>query len=314
MARKIPAWWSWFLQLTAIYYLLCALSAAFFYRSWFWAAGIAPVDHTQSALLLAVISSPMFALFVAALIASSAPVTHWALLIVLFVHNLTDGIVNVIAGLNGTLPAPNAAAFVGLDAVLCVGIAIILAGANRSIALRQEMSGDLEGALEMKPESIDRSLRSLSFETKLLLVFIRHSGCTFCREHLAKLQEERKRLDGNSFRIVVVGMSEGATIRQLADRFGLNDALVVSDPDRKLYRALEIRRGSFWQVLGPSSMWHAIAGGTLFRYGQGEIDADPFQLPGTAVLQDGKVIASRSAETASEYCEITPLLGQPSRS
>ncbi len=64
---------------------------------------------------------------------------------------------------------------------------------------------------------------------------------------------------------------------------------LLSDPERGAYKAYGLRKGSFWSIFGPATIWtyvKLISRGRLFR----GIQADPFQLGGDFVI-DGQGIA-----------------------
>ncbi len=63
---------------------------------------------------------------------------------------------------------------------------------------------------------------------------------------------------------------------------------LLSDPGRGAYKAYGLRKGSFWTIFGPKTVWEyvkLISRGRLFR----GIQADPFQLGGDFVI-DGRGI------------------------
>jgi hypothetical protein len=82
--------------------------------------------------------------------------------------------------------------------------------------------------------------------------------------------------------------------------YQLEDVLLLSDPERTFYRALQIPVGSFSQTLGWKTLKRGIFSGLLFRHGIGPVRADPFQLPGSAVIEKGGVVWSKPAADASE--------------
>jgi hypothetical protein len=88
--------------------------------------------------------------------------------------------------------------------------------------------------------------------------------------------------------LVVVGFSPGPAMAALADHLGLT-ATVLTDPERRLYRLLGLRRAPLWRVYSP---------GTLARYAgflrQGRrlrpAVEDTRQLGGDALVVDGRVV------------------------
>ncbi len=149
-----------------------------------------------------------------------------------------------------------------------------------------------------------RSLLELSRGGRLLIVFLRHSGCTFCREALADLRDRRGEIEGSraggtGARIVLVHQGTEDSGRAFFARYGLDDVSRVADPDRDLYRAFDLRRGSLGQLFGPKVIARGIAA-ALRGHGVGKLEGDGFQMPGTFVVEDGRVLAGRAHETAAD--------------
>ncbi len=88
--------------------------------------------------------------------------------------------------------------------------------------------------------------------------------------------------------LVVAGFSPAPAMAALADHLGLTGT-VLTDPGRRLYRLLGLRRAPVWQVYSP---------GTLVRYAgflrQGRrlrtAVEDTRQLGGDALVADGRVV------------------------
>ena len=81
-------------------------------------------------------------------------------------------------------------------------------------------------------------------------------------------------------------------------KYELDDVPRFSDPNRRLYAAFDLHRGSLWQLLGPSVWWR---GAKAFFAGHlvGRIRGDGMQLPGTFILHHGQLVkAFRNATSA----------------
>ena len=73
----------------------------------------------------------------------------------------------------------------------------------------------LDMALSLYQDSGGRDLLAASREQPQFLVFLRHFGCTFCREALADLAAINDRLRAVGARLVLVHMSEEVEARSL---------------------------------------------------------------------------------------------------
>lgn len=168
-------------------------------------------------------------------------------------------------------------------------------------ALSQEESAQsLDSALDSLRDQGGRLLRWITDASPTLVVLLRHTGCTFCRQTLADLAAAQDAITKKGMTIVVVGMSPSAEpLRKLGEQQGLSGVAWVADPERSLYRALGVGRGSLSQVLG----WRVLRAGILAflkGHGIGRVEGDPFQLPGTAVIYRGKVVRRYIHRTAAD--------------
>jgi peroxiredoxin len=147
--------------------------------------------------------------------------------------------------------------------------------------------------------STGETLATLSDQSPILLVLLRHEGCTFCRNALHDIARLRSRIEEIGTRIVLGHMSTEGDFTAFAARYGLSALPSVADPGRALYKGLGLRHGSFWQLMGPKVLWAGLKS-TLAGHLPGRIKGDPFQLPGAFLLLHGKVIRSHPFRNASD--------------
>ncbi len=156
------------------------------------------------------------------------------------------------------------------------------------------------------------SLLELSRQTPILLVCLRHFGCTFCRAALARLAEERATIEGKGTRLVLVHQSPESEAAAFFQTYGLADVHRVSDPQRWLYFHLGLRRGGPWQLLGPKVWARAISAGLFRRHGLGRVVGDARQMPGVFLIRDGVVLAAFVYRTAADNPDFKSLAQCPS--
>lgn len=154
--------------------------------------------------------------------------------------------------------------------------------------------------LSAAKSSTGQSLAELSDESPLLVVFLRHSGCAFCRQTLADLAAQRKRIQSGGARIVVVHMDEPTKILGLAAKYGVDDVVFVADPDQKLYAAFGLARGTIGQILGPSVIWRGLKAAVAERHGWGMPASDIRQLPGAFLLHRRQLVRAFRHQTAAD--------------
>jgi hypothetical protein len=145
-----------------------------------------------------------------------------------------------------------------------------------------------------------------------MVVCLRHLGCTFCRESLADLVRLRPEIESSGTGIVLVHPTDDERAAVLFADFGVEDLPRVADPDRVLYRALGLSRGSLLQLLGPRVIWRAGVA-TARGHRLGRRDGDTRQMPGVFLVQDGRIVEAfrhRDVADKPDYRAIASRLGQ----
>ena len=153
-----------------------------------------------------------------------------------------------------------------------------------------------------------KSLAELSADQRLLILFLRHQGCTFCREALLELRRDKEKLEGQGFALAVVHMADPKQGEQLMTHYDLADVHHFSDPSCQIYRAFELQRGRLMQILSPRIIWRGLKVAIFQRLGFGRIIGDAFQLAGAFVLHRGDIVRHYRTQLASQQadlCELT---------
>lgn len=156
-----------------------------------------------------------------------------------------------------------------------------------------------------------QSVIQLSRKQPVLLVFLRHFGCTFCREALADLAARRSELTKYNSQLVLVHMSDRETAERYFQKYQLGDTLHVSDPSCHFYRAFGLTKGSPKQLFGLQSWIRGFEAGVVKGHGVGTRQlGDGFQMPGVFVINDGQVAAAFVHKLASDRPEYVDLVKQ----
>jgi len=139
----------------------------------------------------------------------------------------------------------------------------------------------------------DQDLKSLSETRTVMLVFLRHFGCSFCREAMSDLAGLRAELEQQGVELVMVHMSEDSVADAYFEKFNLAGVAHISDPDLSLYEYFGLHKGSFWQLYGLKTWVRGIMVG-YFR-GMGlDVDkqrlGDSTQMPGVFLLRDSQIV------------------------
>lgn len=152
------------------------------------------------------------------------------------------------------------------------------------------------------------SLAELSASAPVLMVFLRHLGCTFCRETLADLREARTELESRGVTIGLVHMARDAAAAAMFAEYGLQDVHRFSDQGRRFYRAFGLRRGTLSQLFGPTSWRRAFQAGVRDGHGAGRLQGNGFQMPGVFLVDQGNIIAGYAHLTVSDRPDYRQLI------
>ena len=98
---------------------------------------------------------------------------------------------------------------------------------------------------EYRTES-GRTLLELVDESPVLLIFLRHFGCSFCRQTLDDVSRIREQIEGRGVRPVFVHLGTPERAKPYFDYYHLSDVERVSDPEASLYASpvFQVRRKS----------------------------------------------------------------------
>ncbi len=153
-------------------------------------------------------------------------------------------------------------------------------------------------------------LKSASFTQPFLFVFVRHKGCTFCREALSDLAKFKKQLLQKNVRVVIVHMGPESTSEELAKTYNLHEMEFLSDPERRFYKAFELKRGNFMQLFGPKIWLRGFKAGVLQKHGVGLLEGDGLQLGGICLYQEGRMTKLHDPCDASDIGDWNSILKQ----
>lgn len=144
-----------------------------------------------------------------------------------------------------------------------------------------------------------KTVSELSVEQTTLVAFLRHNGCTFCRETIKDLAA----LKNTTIVLVHMGSKEG--LNKLLIQYCLIGAQTIFDPEKKLYRAQGLKKGTLWQLFGIKNIIRVLKN---LRLGAGKLDGDGFQMPGIFTIKNGKIVSEFRHQYAGDkpdYCEIS---------
>lgn len=146
-------------------------------------------------------------------------------------------------------------------------------------------------------------LAELVDASPVLLVFLRHSGCTFCREAVSDISRLREEIESTGTKIVLVHMGDRAGMQQLIERNHLADVERICDADQRLYRAFGLKKGTWRQLMGLKVWIRGLWAGLVKGHGLSLPKADSTQMPGVFMVDRGMLVhAYRHRSAADRPC------------
>ncbi len=234
-------------------------------------------------------------------IAAFNPLVHWPIVLVGLLGKIF-GPVGFLYGVHaGHFPWIAWVTIITNDLIWWIPFGLILHRAYQDhIGARRMASPEVQRMAMRARTSAGPSILELSQLSPILLVFLRHTGCTFCREALSDLAEKRREIESTGARIVLVHMSPEDRARKFLERYELADLPRVSDPGRALYRAFGLGRGGFWSLFGPKVWVRGFKAGVIDGHGIGALAGDGFQMPGVFLVYHGEILTAYRHLTAAD--------------
>jgi hypothetical protein len=245
-------------------------------------------------------------------IAGFSPILHWPIVLVGFLGKIFGPLGFLKALITGSLPVSFGWILLSNDLVWWIPFALILREAYRHYAgeepseLAALSSEPLESVLSHWKTQTGQTLWELSHHDPILLIALRHFGCTFCREMVRDYYQRARQFCPSVTPVFLVTGTE-AEAQDFFARYGEADALRIHDPHRRLYRSLGLRRGRLGQVFGLKVWLRGLQAGILRGLGVGILQGDGFQMPGAFLIHQGAIRQRFLARSASDSLPLEAL-------
>jgi peroxiredoxin len=177
--------------------------------------------------------------------------------------------------------------------------------------LTNPLAGEMAAVLETYQTESGRTLLGLVDESPVLLIFLRHFGCSFCRQTLDDVSGIREQIEGRGVRPVFVHLGTPERAKPYFDYYHLSDVERVSDPEASLYASplFQVRRKSvFTQFLIPA-VWKAWLLGAVGKHGIGMIQEDANQMPAVFYLRERAIVREYRYKTIADRPDYLKLIG-----
>jgi len=262
------------------------------------------VAPTQGSIFIQVLGLLSISFGVGYLIASLEPSRHYGILVVgslfrvFFFLLLIKELAAAQIGLSG---------FFFFSAYLWIGLIIfsyILVDAYEVNTREESAPKKFHDLIKYVRTNQGQTLLELSEDKNVLLIFIRHFGCTFCRETVSEIAKLDTSIKGKNLTPVFIHMSDPSHADEFFARYYDHPVLHISDPSRVLYRSLGLARGNLVQLFGPKVVVRGFWAGFFKGHGLGPFEGDFLQLGGYFVLSKGQVVFEHKTRGAADFFKL----------
>jgi peroxiredoxin len=171
----------------------------------------------------------------------------------------------------------------------------------------------MEGAGMKSDEGLSQTLASIRAESgasllelaeasPVLLIFLRHFGCSFCRQAISDVADLRGELDKRGVQAVFVHLGTPERAKPFFDYYGIGDVERVSDPEAAVYQlpVFAISRMHPALTLLQPAVWAGWMKGALFKHGIGAIKEDGKQMQAIFFLKGPKIVREFRYKTIAD--------------
>ncbi len=230
------------------------------------------------------------------LLASFRPLKNWVIVLAGLLSKLTVPLIFMLAAFKGNFPMEGAIVFSIFEIIWLIPFFLILKAVyDQEYTKDQELinmfSYDEMYSLDMFETSEGYDLQEMTEKWPTMVVFLRHMGCTFCKQTLADISKKRNNIEISGTRILLVHMSDLETATETLKQYGLEDLPQISDPEGILYKKFKLCRGSISSLFGPKVVYRGLLN-IIKGHKQSAPDGDVFQMPGLFLLKNGKILRS----------------------
>ena len=304
--KKEPAWWMRAALLTGSIYsivwgILIIMLPDLLYIS-------NHLDSPNYIFLWKTLGGLEIILGVGLLIASRHAYRNWAVVLIVFLYKILATGIYFSSAFNDEklFTLTN---YIFIDNIIWVlPFAIILFRSYQYFISGDDYELDYFGSeqftLDMFETSEGLTLEEMTHKWPTLTVFLRHFGCTFCREAMQDIAAQKDAIERNGTRILIVHMLEDEEeAHEQLKKFGLEDLPTLSDPEKLLYKKFQLRQGSLNQLFGLKVILRGTYIAIVKSLGLGGPKGDPVQMPGVFLLHKGKTLKSFVHESAADRPE-----------
>ena len=287
---RVPQWLRQSLVFAGIWHLALGSSIVLAPSAFFDLTGIAVPNYLQMWQGAGIMTGVMGLGF---LISARNPLRYWPVILIGLIPKVLAPIGVLWGFWRQELPTALGTLVLVNDVAWWVPFSMLL-----WLAVRQQVAGEyprstfrgtLREAMRHAISGEGTTLLELSESGPRMVIFLRDTGCIFCREALADMRTLRSAIEATGMSLVAVHMGMPDEGEALAERYGLQGVELIADPLRELYQAFQLQQGSFLQLFGPRVIVRGIVA-TIRGHVQGWFVGDALQMPGAFVVSHGAIL------------------------
>jgi hypothetical protein len=178
------------------------------------------------------------------------------------------------------------------------------------MGMKSRSREDVAAALSGVTTEAGTNLLALTEASPVLLIFLRHFGCSFCRQTINDIADLRGEMQERGVRPVFVHLGTPEVAKAHFDYYRLSEVERVHDPQARLYQhpVFGLSRVSpFAQLFKPA----VLAGwlkGAIFKHGIGTIQGDGEQMPGVFFLRGPQIVREHVHKTIADKVDYRALM------
>ena len=235
------------------------------------------------------------------LIAARYPFYHWPITFVGLLGKTLGPLGFLFSASSAALPNRFGWTLLTNDLIWWIPFGIILWGSIRHHQALGSAYGSPEGDDPLRDllTNTGQRLDYLADREPQLIIFLRHKGCTFCREAMSDLAEQKSQIEAAGCGIVLVHLGEDDDAEFFA-QYGLEDIPRIADPECRLYRLFGLDLGGFSALFGLRVWLRGFQAGVLRGHGIGKSHGNTFQMPGVYLYHCGQILDGIQHDRASD--------------
>jgi hypothetical protein len=300
----VPGWMPWVLIVAGLYCVVFAVVALAWPDRAYEATGMTDAGHH---MLVRVIGMFYLVFGCSYFLAAYDPIRHWRIILLCVLKILLVLSAGIYTWSREILPTPVILWLVVDDLLWLVPFLMILWATVQAHLGRPPLYQEpltIAKAAEQYRLSTGETLAEAAESQLVVLVFLRHFGCTFTRQLLRGLELIEQQAGERKARLVLVHMLQsGKETVYLGDKTGVAR---IADPYCELYRSFGLGKAGFWDLFGPRVWLRGIM--ALVRgCGVGQIAGDGLQMPGVFLFHRNQVVAAQPAQSAADLPDLEVL-------